>query len=154
MEQYPVDPFKIKGISQGPTDLPILERPTAGIKDKGAHGFGTAMGPGVQPHAAITHRRKVIGGCPTSRVDFVPDVGGSGLEGFQSDLVIPIIIVTKLVKIGGPSADRQISSPVIRDAAIADRAARIHRHDLIGARPQRRLQSGSIKHPCSPPSLR
>ena len=149
VKQILVRPFEVEGIGQGLAHPRVLKDRPAQIEAKALHAARQLVGDLLLLDQAGAQGRAVIAGRPILRRILDPRIVLPGLERFERDRRVAIIVVADRIEIIAALVDRQIGAPIIGDPAIGDRAAGIDRLDRIGAAAERRDRASSSRNRAS-----
>ncbi|MNM89464.1 hypothetical protein D3C81_1016960 [compost metagenome] len=136
VEQLLVGPFEVQQQAQCFTYPYILEQRAANVVDKALHAGRVAVGQLFEDQAFLPHSRHVIGGGPALRCGFQAVVELAGLERFEGDCAVAVVVGGHLVEVVETTVDRQVLAPVVLDPLVADRAPRLDLGDLVRAAAQ------------------
>ena len=142
-EQLLVGPFEVEQQGDGLADAAILEHRAADIEGEALHAHRVVVGNGFLNDPAAAQGRAVIAGGPVLGGVFEVVVELSGLEGFQRDGHVAVVVQGNGVEVVQPAGHRQIGGPPVGDALVAHGTAGGVAGDAIRAAAQRWLQAGA-----------
>src|SRR5690606_34605037 len=96
------------------------------VEEEGLGALGNLVLDRLTLDAAITHGRKIIGGCPVLGDVIEVHVVAIGLEGLEGNVGIAIEVEDDLVEVVAADMHRQIAPPVVRIALQYDLPTRQH----------------------------
>src|SRR5690606_11436889 len=146
-----IGPIIVKGIGQGFTDEAVLKDGTAGIIDKRLHAHRQLVGDLFLLDLAFVNGFTGIQGGPVLGGVLLAQVVMPGLEGFQGNRVVLVVVVNEGVEVIHAFVDRQILAPIVVDPLPGYGAASVETLDAVRATAQGGLQVGGAKIPLLPP---
>ena len=154
MEQAPVGPFEVEQQGDRLAHANVLKIRLAQIEDEALHALGVLVGDLFLDDATFTQRRAVIAGGPVLGAELQVEIQLAGLECFQGDAGVAVVIHYHPIEVVETLAYRQLGRPVIANPLKANRATGAHLANAVGAAAQRWFQSIAGEIPLGPEMFR
>ncbi|MNV09083.1 hypothetical protein D3C71_995690 [compost metagenome] len=118
VEQLFVGPLEIEQQTECLTHPHILKHRATQVEDEALHAGRVAVGDLFLDQAAFGNRRDVVGVGPVLCGHFQPVIELSGLQRFERDGVVAVVIGGHRVEVVEATVDRQVLAPVILDPLV------------------------------------
>ena len=141
VKQILVAPFKIKSITECLSHFAVLENAFAGVEGKSLHAPWKFMGNFITDDEILIEGFPGVGGCPQFGIVLLAEIVLTGLECFQGNGGIPVIIVTHLIEIVHPEMNGKFFGPVVFYPFVNDVFSSLKFFDFVSSTAQGRFKT-------------
>ncbi len=139
-EQLLVRPLEVEGEIERLAHALVLELLAPRVDEEALGSGGALVGQRQADEAAFLDGGNVVARRPVERGELLAEIEGAGLQAFELQRAVAVVLVAQLVEIEAAAIDGQVLAPVIGAALVGDVGAGIEVGDLVGAGAERLVE--------------